>query len=84
MEGFLKVLFQYALESQVTGYLETREFRRAVGDLEEDWEAFQSGLTAEQGQALNTLLEQERKVGYLTEEAAFASGISIGVNLGRL
>ena len=64
MEGFLKVLFQYALERH--------------------WEAFQSGLTAEQGQALNTLLEQERKVGYLTEEAAFASGISIGVNLGRL
>ena len=38
MKGFLKVLFQYALERQVTGYLETREFRRAVGDLEEDWE----------------------------------------------
>ena len=84
MEGYLRALFEYAQDTQGRVYLETWEYRRAVCDLEENWEAFRSGLTAEQGQALDALINQERKAGYLTEEAAFAGGLSIGVSLGRL
>nr|WP_325213135.1 hypothetical protein [uncultured Oscillibacter sp.] len=84
MEGYLKAPFKYAQEARVTTYLETLEYRRTVCDLEEKWEAFRSGLTAEQDQTLDALLEQERKVGYLEEGATFASGLSIGVSLGRL
>lgn len=84
MEAFLEALYQYAQDEGVTPYLETREYRRAVCDLEENWVAFRAGLTAEQGKRLDALLKQEREVGCLTEEATFASGLSIGVSLGRL
>ena len=83
MEGFLEALYQYA-QDQGMSYLETREYRRAICDLEENWIAFRAGLTAEQGKRLDALLEQERKAGYLAEEATFTSGLSIGVSLGRL
>ena len=84
MEGFLDALYQYAQDQGVISYLETREYRRAVCDLEENWIAFRAGLTAEQGKRLDALLEQERKTGYLAEEATFTSGLSIGISLGRL
>ncbi len=84
MKGFLEALYQYAQEERIGRYLESREYYRAVCDLEENWTAFRSGLTAEQGERLDALLGQERQVGYLTEEAAFCSALSIGVGLGRL
>lgn len=84
MEGYLDALFEYVQDTRLTAYLETREYRRAACDLEEAWAEFRSGLTAEQGETLDALINQERKVSYLTEEASFAGGLSIGVCLGRL
>ena len=48
MEGFLHALYEYAQDRCVMPYLETWEYRRATCDLEADWTAFRSTLTAEQ------------------------------------
>lgn len=84
MEGFLNVLYEYAQEKGIVPYLETREYRRAIYDLEEDWTAFRATLTAEQDRDLAALLARERNVERLEEKAVFCCGLSIGVSLGRL
>lgn len=84
MEGFLDVLYEYAQEEGVAPYLETWEYRRATYDLEAEWTAFRSTLTAEQDRDLTALLTRERNAGYLEEEAVFRCGLSMGVGLGRL
>lgn len=84
MKGFLDALYQYVQEERVGRYLESREYYRTICDLEENWIGFRSGLTAEQGKRLDALLDQERKVGNLTEGAVFCSALSIGIGLGRL
>lgn len=84
MDGYLRALFDYAQEEGVAPCLESRNYRRAAYGLEEGWEAFRSALTAEQARRLDALLDRERSVGYLTEEAVFRCGLSAGVELGRL
>lgn len=84
MEGFLDALYEYAQEQGIAPYLETWEYRRAAYDLEEDWTAFRSTLTAEQDQDLDALLTRERNAEYLEEEAVFRCGLSMGIGLGRL
>ena len=84
MKDYLDVLYEYVQETGLTHYLETWEYRRSSYDLEENWEAFRSGLTAEQVNHLDALLAQEWKVEHLEEQAVFRSGISIGLTLGRL
>lgn len=84
MKGFLDALYQYAQEQGVAPYLETWEYRRATYDLEADWTAFRSTLTAEQDKGLAALLTRERNAGYLEEEAVFRCGLSMGIGLGRL
>lgn len=84
MEGFLDALYEYAQEQGMAPYLETREYRRATCDLEADWTAFRSTLTAEQDKGLASLLTRERNAGYLEEEAVFRCGLSMGIGLGRL
>lgn len=84
MKGFLDALYQYAQEQGIAPYLETWEYRRATYDLEADWTAFRSTLTAEQDKGLAALLTRERNAGYLEEEAVFRCGLSMGIGLGRL
>ena len=84
MEGFLHALYEYAQDRCVMPYLETWEYRRATCDLEADWTAFRSTLTAEQEQSLKALLDRERKVAYLEDQAIFSCGLSMGIGLGRL
>ena len=84
MEGFLHALYEYAQEKHVLSYLETWEYRRATYDLEEDWTAFRSTLTAEQARILDTLLDRERNAACLEDQAIFSCGLSMGVGLGRL
>lgn len=84
MEGFLHALYEYAQEKHVLSYLETWEYRRATCDLEADWTAFRSTLTAEQEQRLKALLDRERSAGELEGEAIFPCGLSIRVGLGQL
>lgn len=84
MKGFLDALYQYAQEQGIAPYLETWEYRRATCDLEADWTAFRSTLTAEQDKGLAALLTRERNAGYLEEEAVFRCGLSMGIGLGRL
>lgn len=84
MEGFLRVLYDYVQERRIADYLESREYRRVTYDLEADWTAFRSTLTAEQDRRLDGLLDRERQAAELEEMAAFCSGVSIGVGLGRL
>ena len=84
MEGFLNALYEYAQERGIAPYLETREYRRAVCDLEADWTVFRAKLTAEQDRDLAVLLSRERDAEELEEEAVFCCGLSIGVGLGRL
>ncbi len=84
MESFLQVLYDYVQERQIADYLETWEYRRITYDLEGDWTAFRSTLTAEQDRRLEALLTRERDAGELEEMAVFCSGLSIGVDLGRL
>lgn len=84
MKGFLDALYEYAQDQGITPYLETREYRRAICDLEEDWETFRSTLTAEQDRDLAALLIREKKAEYLGEEAVFRCGLSMGIGLGRL
>lgn len=84
MKGFLNALYQYAQEKRIPSYLETREYRRMACDLEQDWTAFRSTLTAEQDQRLESLLARGEKIECLEEEAVFCCGLSMGVGLGRL
>lgn len=84
MEGFLRALYEYAQDQRVTPYLETWEYRRATYDLEEDWTAFRSTLTAEQTRILDALLNRERNAACLEDQAIFSCGLSMGVGLGRL
>ncbi|WP_300636917.1 hypothetical protein [uncultured Oscillibacter sp.] len=83
MEGFLRALCEYAQDQRVTPYLETWEYRRATYDLEEDWTAFRSTLTAEQARILDALLNRERNAACLEDQAIFSCGLSMGVGLGR-
>lgn len=84
MEGFLRTLYEYAQDQRVTPYLETWEYRRATYDLEADWTAFRSTLTAEQDRILDALLNRERNAAHLEDQAIFSCGLSMGVGLGRL
>lgn len=84
MEGFLRALYEYAQDQRVMSYLETWEYRRATYDLEEDWTAFRSTLTAEQARILDALLNRERNAACLEDQAIFSCGLSMGVGLGRL
>ena len=84
MDSLIDALYFYAKERQVSHYLQTTEYRRAVSHIEEDWEAFRSTLTAEQGEQLEELLTQEAKITHLEDEASFCSALSIGLTLGRL
>ena len=84
MEEILDILYAYAQETQIDAYLNTWEHLRLTYDLEEDWEAFRSVLTAEQDRRLDALLLKEKKAGQLEEKAAFCCVLSMGVSLGRL
>lgn len=84
MEEILDILYAYAQETQIDAYLNTWEHLRLTYDLEEDWEAFRSMLTAEQDRRLDALLLKEKKAGQLEEKAAFCCVLSMGVSLGRL
>jgi len=68
METLINALYVYAQENRVSRRLQTLEYRQAVAGIEEGWNAFKATLTAEQG----------------TKLAALLSGISIGLDLGRL
>ena len=84
MEEIRDILYAYAQETQLDAYLNTWEHLRLTYDLEEDWEAFRSMLTAEQDRRLDALLLKEKKAGQLEEKAAFCCALSMGVSLGRL
>ena len=84
MEEILDILYAYAQETQIDAYLNTWEHLRLTYDLEEDWEAFRSMLTAEQDRRLDQVLTQEKRIGQLEEKAVFRCGLSLGVGLGRL
>ena len=84
MQSLLEVLYCHAQESLVFQYLQTAEYRRAVSDIEKDWEAFRSALTAEQGKRLNALLSRNEEIRQLEDEASFCSALSMGIALGRL
>lgn len=84
MRSFIDALFLYAQENRISHYLQTLEYRHAIHGLEDGWDAFRSTLTAEQGAQLDALLSQESEAKHFEEEAVFSSGISIGLDLGRL
>ena len=84
MRPLIEDLYLHAQENQVFRYLQTSEYRQAVSDIEEGWEAFRSTLTAEQGERLDALLAQKLEVTHLEDEASFCSALSIGITLGRL
>ena len=84
MEGFLDALYEYAQEQRIAPYLETWEYRRATYDLEAEWRAFRSTLTAEQDRDVTALLARERNAEELEKEAVFCCGLSMGIGLGRL
>jgi len=84
MQNFLNALYCHAQENLVSRYLQTAEYRRAVSDIEKNWEAFRSTLTTEQEERLSALLAQEKEIAYLEDEASFSSALSIGITLGRL
>ncbi len=83
MQNFLAELYHHAQESLVSQYLQTAEYRQAVSHIEEDWEAFRSTLTAEQGKRLDALLTHKLEAARLEDEA-FCSALSMGITLGRL
>jgi len=84
MQNFLAELYHHAQESLVSQYLQTAEYRQAVSHIEEDWEAFRSTLTAEQGKRLDALLTHKLEAARLEDEASFCSALSMGITLGRL
>lgn len=84
MCSVIAMLYQYAQENQVFRYLQTPEYRRAVCGLEDGWDAFRSTLAMDQRQCLDALLARETEAKRSEEEAVFSSGISIGLDLGRL
>ena len=84
MQSIFDMLYSYAQESQVSRYLWTEEYRQAISDIEENWEAFRSTLTEEQGERQRALLSQEAGITYLEDKASFCSALSMGIELGRL
>ncbi len=84
METLIETLYVYAQENRVTRHLWTPGYSQEVTGIEEDWKAFKSTLTAEQGEKLDALLLRETKTDYLEDKATFLAGISIGLELGRL
>ena len=84
MQSILDTLYNYAQEGRVFPYLQTKEYRQAVSNIEESWEAFRSTLTAEQGERLSALLSQEAEITRLEDKASFCSALTIGIELGRL
>ena len=84
MQSFIEYLYFHAQENQVSRYLQTAEYRQAVSNIEKDWAAFRSTLTAEQGQRLKELLSRNAEITHLEEEASFCSALSMGIELGRL
>ncbi|MCI8330162.1 MAG: hypothetical protein HFG02_11395 [Oscillibacter sp.] len=84
MKAFLDALYGYALEQGIAPYLETREYRQTICDLEADWDAFRSAPPAEQNRSLAALLAREKKAEYLEDEAIFCCALSMGLELGRL
>ena len=84
MEALLHALYFYAQENQVFRRLQTPEYRRAVSETEESWEAFRSTLTAEQKERLDALLSQNEEIAHLVDEASFCCALSMGIALGRL
>ena len=84
MQDLLDTLYHHAQESLVSRYLQTAEYRRAVFDIEKDWAAFRSTLTAEQGERLKELLSRNAEITHLEDEASFCSALSMGIELGRL
>ena len=84
MQDLLNALYDYAQENGVFRYLQAAEYRLAVSDIEEGWEAFRSTLTEEQGERLDALLSQNEEIARFEDEASFCSALSIGIELGRL
>ena len=84
MQSFIEGLYFHAQENQVSRYLRTAEYRQAVSNIEKDWEAFRSTLTAEQGERLKELLSRNAEITQLEDEASFCSALSMGIELGRL
>ena len=84
MRSLIEDLYFHAQDNHVFRYLQTAEYRQIVSEMEEDWEAFRSTLTAEQGERLDALLAQKLEVAHLEDEASFCSALSIGITLGRL
>ena len=84
MKGFLDALYSYTQENQVFHYLQTKEYWQMVSDMEDDWTAFRSTLTAEQKERMDALLAQKLKVTHLEDAASFCGALSIGITLGRL
>lgn len=84
MDNFMDALYSHAQDTQVIRYLQTPRYHQAVDGLEEGWAAFRSDLTEGQRGTLDVLLSREKDVGLLEDEASFAAGLSIGLDLGRL
>jgi len=84
METLIDTLYVYAQENRVTQHLRTSEYHQAMAGIEEEWKAFQSTLTAEQGEKLDALLSRERVINFLDDKATFLAALSIGLDLGKL
>lgn len=84
MQDLINCLYFYSEDHCVPLCLETPEYRRAVSCLELDWRGFRSSLTEAQALRLEDLLSRQHTVKHMEEQAVFRSGLSIGLELGRL
>ena len=84
MPDLIDTLYNYVQENRVIQYLQSPEYRQAIYDIEDHWDAFRATLTPEQAQKLDGLLEEKAAAAYLEDRAAFCAAVSIGLTLGRL
>lgn len=84
MSDLIGTLLEYADRTLVPPLLRAAGYPAASQKMLASWKGLEAGLTPEQRASLEALLEQEQRLSALDAEAVFRSGLSLGLELGRL
>ena len=84
MSDLVQVLLEHMERTRLPDLLHANGYWSAARLSESRWDAFRETLSAEQGQRLEVLLEQDAALQIKELKATFQSGLSLGLELSRL
>ena len=84
MSDLMQALLEYTERTRLPDRLYANGYWSAARQSESRWEQFRETLSAEQSGRLEALLAQENALRAREVEATFQSGVSLGLELGRL